>query len=922
MSAAPSGDLAPCPTKIKIKLKRPTESDSMQASSTLTKELTGQTKATKLNAETDSNLSADGDASPYSESEVDETEWKRKFAERKREAEDLEDVNNLNNNKLEIPDWDTIMQHPNFNPKLPVRQWGAHAYSLGLAKQLMVVKFMINNAWQSQTLVRKWQKMGRAIAKEGKKIQSKKYANKPGSLWIEYPDDEQNENTDSGDEDDEDTNEAVSEDASNRRATKPSVDKSPTPGDESPASESCETSNTFLAKLKRVSALSIKSSRPATNTTTTTTSAPLACTRKRIVIPDHSEQGSELPQRSSRSTTHPATHSAPLAQTKKRMNSLELAPESASAPKKGRTCAKLHEVSEAIRTILVVSEFHSTFPLAQPGNRIFLALHEPSGTSLFRQDPEERALDLQRNLDLWLPDNDLENTIQLGEYGLNAVILYIEKFRNDPFWPVEGEQRLLPKLSRISEFPTPSTHSDQPVRNSNMTHEEPTNKMTTTAPDHPPNLNTSLNNIDHVEPQSMVVPSTLSAPVINVSPMDSTTNTVELLRVWKDPEHPKIDIRCSSVTFKKETVKDCMLMHEACKRLLLGRLSASFTSYDPNERSKGSERLYFSKHVKLSEWVALKQNDGLFHPGCECPWFKDEILDWNYIDFKSGENPSSDVQEKSLCYTLNHMQNVKKSRMETAGKFILAAVGLVGTEGGPIEPIADLEHYNLSQLDVKESFQCAVHYQKLQMDNNSNNNHIQTVEMNCIKQLTKLVDSIYGCIEALAVIRAHNFHYKCNEKLQGKQKGMDATFRQVSSTVGLRTQALAPLVSFLCLGFKGLLTYWRDPSRTYKTGLIQVLLVTARMKSYDFVEEPIWKRTANLVMTTISRALFPNGNIDNGVDRSSWDRVICKRQDVALAMYLDVSDFFQYSSVSDSLIPPYMVPVYEALAPDETDPHE
>ncbi|EGG04295.1 uncharacterized protein MELLADRAFT_65022 [Melampsora larici-populina 98AG31] len=252
-----------------------------------------------------------------------------------------------------------------------------------------------------------------------------------------------------------------------------------------------------------------------------------------------------------------------------------------------------------------------------------------------------------------------------------------------------------------------------------------------------------------------------------------------------------------------------------------------------------------------------------------------------------------------------------------AGKFVLAAISLVGSEAGPLPPLHDFTECNLPFLEVKDSFQCAVHYQNLQSKAQHKASHNQTIEMTCIEQLTKLVDSVYGCIEALAVIRAHHHHQTQIQKFRNSQSDIDASFHKVASTVALRSQALTPLVAFLSLGFKGLLTYRRDTRRSNKTELIQLCLVTGRMCNVEFSDEPVWKRASDYVLKCISKALFPKGN-GEGVP-SEWEHVTCRKYDLALAMYLDVSERCRDSPVSDPKFPLYKLPVYDDLTPEESE---
>ncbi|EGG05803.1 uncharacterized protein MELLADRAFT_107284 [Melampsora larici-populina 98AG31] len=292
-------------------------------------------------------------------------------------------------------------------------------------------------------------------------------------------------------------------------------------------------------------------------------------------------------------------------------------------------------------------------------------------------------------------------------------------------------------------------------------------------------------------------------------------------------------------------------MYNACRRMLRGRLRAINTVYDPNERFRGDNQLFTSKQLSLSKWVTQKHTMDLFVPGCESLWHGDQLFDWNYIDNHSPENPAKDPLAESLCYTLRYMRNVTKHRLLVARKFVLAAYGMVGNEGGSLPPVDNLTDYNLPYVAVKDAFQCAMHYHQMQTENRESDHRSDTVEFNCIDQLSRLVDSIYGCIEALAVIRAHYLHLTHTDQLRLIPANVNASFHKISGTVKLRTEALAPLVSFLALGFKGLLTYWRSPSRTPKTGLIQLCLVTSQMGQQGYVEEPIWKRSSSYVLTTI-----------------------------------------------------------------------
>ncbi|KAH9818290.1 hypothetical protein DFH28DRAFT_888530 [Melampsora americana] len=826
--------------------------------------------------------------------------------------------------QLFVPkDWSSATSKAYPDPKRPIQRITEKEYIVKLVRQLNLVNTLVHNAPMSAPLMRAWQAVACAIAKDGNDLAEKKFTNEPGALtWVDLSQD------DSASADEE-----MESKFSNNRAISPTpTSSSASPRDHTPTTTQKNQALPELTKnTKPAKRYSQRSLMNKTLTEDTVASANLATIKKSNEPSLNKRTISQMtePQANTQDSSKKSRPSAPTTSI--------LRDDSPAPP--APVWGKDPEVQKLISSITVLATYPSALPVATWNNPLFVALLHRPALDLFHTsplNPEDQAFNLKKFLENVLPDDKIEELLELGEYGLDSILEYIKHFRDQGIWTVSGDRLLIPTLNRIQEYliasmrppwlqppPSPSkspncSQSPPPPTATNTSSDLPAASLSSASSTPelalPDGIKIVLDKINHLESLESIIPSQLTQITTTLSSKNLRPENISL---WIDPDNHKIDIQCSSIQAKKETTEDCVLLYDACSRMLRARLSASMTTYDPLKRARGNEVLYFSKDFKLSQWVARDQTKNFFIAGCESPWGQDHVFNWNYIDLQSEKSPSENELEKRLCDSFRLMRHPTKHRLEMAGKFVLAAISLVGSEAGPLPPLHEFTEVDLPFVEVKDSFQCALHYQKLQSKAQHQSSRNETIEMTCLEKLTKLVDSIYGCIEALAVIRAHHHQQTQIRKFRNSQSDINASFHAAASAVALRSQALTPLVAFLSLGFKGLLTYRRDTNRSNKTDLIQLCLVTGRMSNVEFSDEPVWKRASNYVLESISKALFPKG--DGEEVPLEWEHVTCRKYDLALAMYLDVSEHCRNSPVSDPKFPLYKLPVYDNLTPEESE---
>lgn len=252
--------------------------------------------------------------------------------------------------------------------------------------------------------------------------------------------------------------------------------------------------------------------------------------------------------------------------------------------------------------------------------------------------------------------------------------------------------------------------------------------------------------------------------------------------------------------------------------------------------------------------------------------------------------------EACLRNVLNMFHSPAAHELEMGGKFLLAAIALTGSEAFPTPKCADVPGYESVDVNVRADLDCAQYYRQLRAQKLDLGDEALA---SCVQELTKLVNSIYSILEALAFLRSKARHRSLLKQTNNQVKEDHQMHTSLAEDLGLKIDAevLAPLVAFSCGGFKGLITYPRNVKRFSLLQIYQFSVAISQLNHNTPIEEPIWKRTESFILDIIESAVFPAG-LDRAVrgkgwlDDDTWQHKDCPKHNLARAIELDLGEFY------------------------------
>ncbi len=268
--------------------------------------------------------------------------------------------------------------------------------------------------------------------------------------------------------------------------------------------------------------------------------------------------------------------------------------------------------------------------------------------------------------------------------------------------------------------------------------------------------------------------------------------------------------------------------------------------------------------------------------------------------------------------------NPSTGDFERGLRFVLSAIAFVGVERNPISVVPNFPGAQFLSQDVKTSLSCALHYHELQSQNASEPT-THEIQSQCVRYMTELVDSVYGMVQALATIRAKFQHHVQISKSRNAEEIDNSILEfedigKVINVANITAEALAPLAAFLACGVKGLFIYPRNFHKLTQIRSALFILSSDLLHNKHQIEEPIWKRTQNLILGWLKEVMFTGGfesELDcDDISRldNCWSHKDLSKFDLANAIQLDLAEFcvsrhkFLDSNSESYSSPPFEIP--------------